>query len=164
MFGWFTRLFRRDPDRARRVFRYKDGTRKRSADPVAVERALIDRLGPDWWSAVVKLDDPPPLGVVGVAGDEYWATRQADREKVLAAVDAAFGVTAYADNAGTTGTPTGLTEIERLGLLTGYVLFCSDLVAAARPFVTPQPRASPSGGNPPPSNGAASSSPIPAPA
>lgn len=149
MFGWIVRWFRRDPDRSRLLFAYRDGTRVRWADPVLVERTLIDRLGDDWWQVVADLSKPLPLGTVGEQADAERARKRDDRRRVLEAVDAAFDVHAFRDS-----DRTGLTETERLGLMTGYVLFCNDLVRLARPFVIAQSRASPSPAAPPPPSGA----------
>lgn len=147
MFGW---LFGRKANRY--VFRYRDGTKTRSADPVEVERVLIEHLGEYWRKEVVKLSEPVPVGVVGMDAVEARKVKNDLRVKILTAVNEAFGVKPFKDDA-------GMTEVERLGLLNGYMLFCIDLVRAASPFAKPRSRASPSPENPPPSSTPASSSP-----
>lgn len=139
-------------DRGRNIFAYRDGTRKRSADPVAVEAAFVKELGDDWRACVRRLDRPDGRhGLVGEQADAADADWEANRRKVLAAVDAAFGVHPYTDHGGEQA-PTGLTEVERLGLLAGFLHFCADLIEAARPFPAARSRASPSTAAPRPSN------------
>lgn len=143
----------RNPDRGRFVFAYKDGTRDRRADPVAVERALTAALGDDWRGVVRKLSRPASaMGLVGEQADAENAEWEATRVKVLTAVCAAFGVSTYSDGGGV-GRPSGLTEVELWGLLEGYVRFCTDLVELAAPFGNARSRASPSPAARPPANG-----------
>lgn len=141
----------RDENRARMIFAYRDGTRKRSADPVAVEAAFVKVLGDDWRACVRRLDKPLDNGLVGEQADAAQADWEANRQKVLGAVEASFGVHPYTDHGGESP-PTGLTEVERLGLLAGFLEFCADLIEAARPFAAARSRASPSTARPVPSN------------
>ena len=141
LWNWFG--LKRSAESRRGIFVYRDGTRKRRADPVAVEQAMIDALGEDWRKAVRRLDQPPaPLGVVGEQAQAASAEWEANHRKVMAAIDAAFGVRPLDDEG-------GLTEVERMGLLTGYLNFCVDLILAARPFANARSRASPSPEPPP---------------
>lgn len=119
------------------VFHFRDGTRKRSVDPVAVERTLVAMLGDEWYREVGKLSDASPVGMMGVQEEEFRQRQEKRRADVLAAIDAAFGVHAYRDGA-------GMTEAKRFALLDGFVRFCLDLMALAGPFAKPQSRASPS--------------------
>lgn len=151
------------------IFKYNDGTMIRSADPIAIEQSLIDSLGEDWRDKVISLRAPKQqTQVVGAIGDiatNMDANREQLRKDVLAAIDRAFDVHPYVgvgwpDMEGQpTETAHGLLEPMRLGLLTGYNLFCADLIRAARPFSSAPSRASPSSDNPTPPNGVASSSP-----
>lgn len=138
--------------RGRNIFAYRDGTRKRSADPVAVEQAFTKELGDDWRACVRRLDRPDVgNGLVGEQAEAAETEWKVNRQKVLGAVDKAFGVHPYTDHGGE-APPTGLTEVERLGLLAGFLNFCADLIEAARPFAAAQSRASPSTAGPRPSN------------
>lgn len=129
-------------DKARCIFIYRDGTRPRRADPIAVEAALIRALGADWRDLARRVDGPPPAGLVGEQADEAELIWHAEKQKLLAAIDGAFGVYALNDR-------DGLTDVERVGLLARYCLFCAGLVEAARPFVNGRSRASPSPAAPP---------------
>jgi hypothetical protein len=132
----WTRLTRPSA-RDRFIFHYKDGGRKRSADPVEVERVLIARLGDDWYQKVASLSKPAPAGVVGADMAEVAANKEKTRAVVLAAINEAFDVKPYRDGV-------GLTEMHRFALLDGFVRFVIDLMELARPFATQSPRASPS--------------------
>jgi hypothetical protein len=149
------------------IFKYNDGTMIRSADPVAIEQSLIDSLGEDWRQKVISLRTPKqaPIGAIGDIATNMDANRDQTRKDILAAIDKAFDVHPYVgvgwpDAAGNLSeTAHGLLEPMRLGLLTGYCLFCNDLIRASRRFTTAQSRASPSPDNPTTPNGVASSSP-----
>lgn len=140
------------------IFHYHDGTRKRSADPTAIEQTLIEYLGEDWRETLKELDKPIPYGAIGAQMDDCKEKRGKLYKDVLAAIDAAFKVHPYTDNDGL-ASPSGLIEGFREGLLKGYIRFCLDLVRLARPFANAQSRASPSPVSPPPPSGQASSSP-----
>lgn len=152
MLGWLYGLFRRTPDRF--IFRYRDGTRRRTADPVEVESALAAMLGDDWRERVKNYGAPAPLGLAGLQLEEWKSRKGDERKAILAAVDAAFGVSPYTDDAGTSR-PRGLTGAERFGLLEGFNRFCLDLMVLARPFLRPPPRGSPGPEPPPPPSGPA---------
>jgi hypothetical protein len=145
MFGWFRR--------SRRIlFAFRDGNgRVRRVDPVTVERALEDALGFEWTARVAALGAAAPPGLVGDAVESDRKRRRDERDRVLRAVNTAFGVTPYAEDE--RGRVSGLTEIERFGLLDGYQRFVLTLLEASRPFVNAQPRASPSPEPPPPPSG-----------
>ena len=145
IWNWFG--FGRSGFRDRVLFHYRDGTRARTADPVAVEDRLVKHLGPDWFRVVGALSEPFPPGLAGEALDAERDRRAADRKKAVAAICAAFNVTEY-DNEGR-----GLTIIELFGLLDGYCRYAAALLEYARPFVSAQSRASPSPENPPVPNG-----------
>lgn len=138
MFGW---LFG-SSDNDRRVFRYRDGSRRRSADPVEVERVLTEMLGEDWRSKRIDLSAPTPDGLIGAQVDDWRKKRETLRGEILAAIDAAFDVRPYKDDGGKFK-PSGLTVSERIGLLDGYWQFTIDLARLARPFVRQPSRASP---------------------
>lgn len=163
--NWFG--FGRDRDSKRLLFAYRDGSSTRRADPVVVELSLVAVLGKDWRNTIRKLDkSSASFGLVGEQAEAAEAEWFDTRAKVLEAIDAAFGVRAFAYS---DGKASGLTDAERWGLLEGYLRFCTDLITAARPFPSAQPRASPSPGNPPPaktpeSTSAATPSPAGAPA
>lgn len=148
MFAW---LFGRGRE-SRFVFRYRDGKKNRSADPVEVERILEAHLGASWRGDLGKLTQPLPLGLIGVEAAEARKKKDEYRVRVMEAVNKAFDVRPYRDGE-------GLTEVERLSLLNGFILFCIDLVRAARPFASAPSRASPSPESPTPSSGPESSSP-----
>lgn len=156
MFGWLTRLFRTPPP-DRRIFRYKDGTRKRSADPTEIEVRMADALGEDWRTRVRDYAKPAPVGLDGVQQDEFRQRKVAERKEILAAIDAAFEVEPYTDPKDG-GRPRGLTAAERFGLLEGYEGFCLDLMVLARPFLRPWPTGSPPDPEPPPPPSGAESS------
>jgi len=140
---WFGRTFLgRSYDQDRFVFHYRDGTRKRAADPVRVETSLQKSLGADWVETVRKLGRPAPVGLVGAVADEYTGRQQKVREEVLAAICKAFDVQPFTDYSGTRP-PAGLTEVELFDLLGGYLRFGRLLAEMARPFATAQSRASP---------------------
>lgn len=124
------------------IFHYYDGTRKRSADPIAIELSLIESLGEDWQDQVTSLSKPIPFGAVGEAAEKLKTNRETLRKRVLNAIDVAFDVCAYSDNGGQ-GKAFGLIDPMRFGLLNGYLLFCVDLVRLSRPFGNAQSRASP---------------------
>lgn len=156
-------------DNPRRVFKYRDGARTRSVDPLAVERVMAEVAGTDWREQLRALAAGPAadLGLVGELAASADADRAATRRKLLQAVCAAFGVTEYTDHGGT-APPTGLTETELWELVGGYGRFCADLVRLAAPFASARSRASPSPGSPPPASGpdstsAAGPSAVPAP-
>lgn len=153
MLGWLRRLVWGDPDAERLVFRFRDGSRKRWADPIAVERGLIEALGRDWRQVLVDLAKPVPQGLVGEQRIEAESRVEDLRARVLRATHAAFGTTPLTD---VDGRPSGLTEVEAFDLLGGFLRFCDDLVRLARPFQRPQPRASPGDGDPPPASTSAS--------
>ncbi len=129
------------PLESRLVFPYKDETGKRAADPVVVERTLTTILGEDWRDIVRHLNDRPPPGIVGEIADNHKAAQEASRAKVLDAINAAFDVRTFD---GRVNPPIGLTDGERFGLLTAFILFIYDMVDKARPFIGTQSRASPS--------------------
>lgn len=137
MFGWIKNLFGYGPPRDILIFRYWDGTSHRSADPVEVERVLIRHLGDDWYNAVKKLSAPIPAGVIGIQEEELKSKREEQKQRILTAVDEAFGVHRHQDGR-------GLTEMYRIALLDGFVKFCLDLMELSRPFESAQSRASPS--------------------
>lgn len=154
MFGWLKNLFaRRTAPPERFLFRYRDGVRTKSCDPLAAERTLAAVLGDDWRGVVRRLNDKPPMGLVGETADEWQAEAAKRRDRVLDAVCRAFSVERYTDPGD--APPRGLTEVELLGLLTGYTLYCVELVERARPFSTPRSRASPSPAPPNRTSGAA---------
>lgn len=149
------------------IFKYNDGTMIRSADPIAIEQSLVDSLGEDWRDKVISLRTPKeaPTGAIGDIATNIDANREKLRKDVLAAIDKAFDVHPYVGVGwpDADGNPTevahGLLEPMRLGLLTGYNLFCADLIRAARPFSSAPSRASPSSDNPTTLSGVVSSSP-----
>lgn len=130
------------------IFHYRDGTRKRSADPIAIEISLRDSLGKDWLDKVAKLHAPVPLGAVGISGEEVEANREKLRTEVLDAIDKAFGVHGYIDFGGTRK-PEGMIEVARFGLLNGYIRFATLLIKGSRPFAKLRSRDSPSTVPPP---------------
>jgi hypothetical protein len=132
MFGW---LFGRDKN-TRFIFHFMDGNRKRSVDPITVERTMIAVLGSSWRGELENLGKPIPFGIVGEALEKASDDKEKMLSKVLYAIDAAFDVKSFKDGE-------GLTELERLGLLTGFNNYCRDLVERARPFVKQPSRASP---------------------
>ena len=140
-------------DRERLVFRFRDGRRKRWADPLAVEASLIESLGRDWRQALADMAKPVPQGLVGEQREEAESRSEDLRRRVLTAAHRAFGTEPLSDR---DGRMTGLTEVETFDLLGGFLRFCNDLVRLARPFASAQPRASPSGGDSPPASGSAS--------
>lgn len=146
-------LFGRRIPRRHLIFHYYDGKRKRSADPVTIERALIAVLGNAWRGELESLSAPLPEGVIGLQAQEFEDKKEKTMSKVLYAIDSAFDVQAYKDGV-------GLTEIERLGLLTQFNLFARDLVELARPFVRRQSRASPGSEPQPTTSGVESTSPV----
>lgn len=152
MFRWL--LGRRDSDRM--VFRFKDGTRRRCADPIVVERGLIESLGRDWRSVLMDLARPAPDGLVGEQREEAESRSEELRAKVLKATHRAFGVEPLHEQ---DGRVVGLTEVECFDLLGGFVRFCNDLVRLARPFASAQSRASPPSAGPPSASGSGSTSP-----
>jgi len=152
MFEWLTGRKAAD-DSDRLVFRFKDGTRKRYADPVAVERSLIELLGRDWRRTVSDLAKPIPSGLVGEQREEAEAKSDDLRTRVLKATYLAFKVEPLRDDG---DKMTGLTEVEAFDLLGGFLRFCSDLIRLARPFQRPQSRASPSNASLQPASGSVS--------
>lgn len=132
----------RGPRSRRFIFTYRDGTRSRRADPVAVDRVLKRELGTDWYDVVRRLGKPP-AGLVGEQADAALVEWETSRVKVVNTVCTAFGVHPLTDK-------DGLTEAELYGLLDGYIRFCSDLVELARPFPNARSRASPTPTPPPP--------------
>lgn len=144
MFRWLTG--RRDGDENRLIFRYRDGKTKRAADPIAVEQTFVKVLGREWLADLRTLSTPTPRGVMGEQLDEIEQRREKIRQRTLDAVCVAFGVTRFKDEGGQI---TGLTEVELLDLLGGYLRFCNALRELARPFATAQSRASPSTGSRP---------------
>lgn len=147
MMGWIARLWRGRAEN-RYVFHYHDGRRKRSADPLVIERHLIAALGEDWRKVVREIEAPLPLGMVGSHADAERRARLDQMQGLYNAIDEAFGVHAYTDYGGAKRAD-GLTEVARLGLLKAYIRFCGALVELARPFVIAQSRASPPPDNPP---------------
>ena len=142
------------------IFHYRDGFRRRSADPVAVERTLIGALGEDWRTRVESLRLPFPEGLVGEEALKVREDRLKAEGEILAAIDAAFDVLPFADGG-------GLTVVERFALLEGFNRYCVLLIELGRPFARRQSRASPGPVNSPPPSGPVSSSPAtssPAPA
>lgn len=142
-------------DRDRLVFRFRDGTRSRYADPIAVERSLIESLGRDWRAVLRDLSKPVPAGLVGEQREEAEAKVEDLRLRVLRATHAAFGTHPLRDS---DGRMTGLTEVEAFDLLGGFLRFCSDLVRLARPFASARSRASPGIASPPSASGSDSTS------
>lgn len=148
------------------IFHYHDGTNLRTADPVAIEQSLVDSLGEDWRERVDSLSKPPekPVGAIGDIASDINTKREELRKDVLAAIDRAFNVHAYVgigwpDEEGyPTTTAHGLSDSMRFGLLTGFRLFCIDLIRASRPFSNAQSRASPSSPTQATPNGADSTS------
>lgn len=134
---WFWRRFLAPDDPF--VFWFRDGRRRRAADPLEVDRVLVARLGDEWWVRVKEMTAPVPPGLVGEAEDRARADREKTRVEVLAAIDAAFGVSPLADGR-------GMSEVARLALLDGYCRFCALLMDMSRPFGTARSRASPSPG------------------
>jgi len=137
MFGWVGRLIRNRSLSDRFIFRYHDGSRKRSADPVEVERVLIRHLGDDWRDKLASLDKKVPFGVIGDELERAKKERDELRRKIVAATDEAFDLKPFKDDV-------GLVEPMRLGILIGYCRFCIDLVELARPFPKPSSPTSPS--------------------
>jgi len=105
------RLFSRNrAPKVQRIFKYFDGTRERSADPVTVIRKM---------AAHPKFDVDRHLAdmVCGEPGLEAEASEisvQATRE--------IFGIPAWTED-----TPEGLTEMETLGVLNDFVLYVDNL-------------------------------------
>lgn len=144
---WLLGLGPRRNPQAPYVFPYHDGTHNRSADIVVIEQSLRDSLGEDWRDTVSKLNAPVPAGAIGGVLDKIREDRRKHRAEILAAVDKAFDVHEYRHPKGEE--PSGLVDDFRIGLLTGYMLFCIDLMRIARPFVIAQSRASPTSENQP---------------
>ena len=166
LWNWFGLGRNSGEPRDRLLFPYRDGTRVRRADPVQIEKVLIDKLGHDWTMVVAGLSAPFAPGLLGDAMDAARTERTTQRESVLAAVDAAFEVHGYTDNDQETGKPSGLDTLERFGLLDGFQRFVYALLEKSRPFVNAQPRASPIPEPPTPptdsgSTSGASGSPVP---
>lgn len=145
MFSWFMRFIK--GHRQRFIFRYWDGTRKRSADPLEIERGLVSLLGDGWREKLEELAKPLPPELIGEEAEQMKKEKEELRSKVLYAIDSAFDVSSYKDGK-------GLTEVERFGTLAAFNRFCIDLVVLARPFVKQQSRASPGSGTQPTASGA----------
>lgn len=164
---WIGFLSRKDPWQERYIFKYHDGTRVRSADPIAIEQTLIDALGEDWRQKVISLRAPKqaPVGAIGDIATDIEANREKLRKDVLDTIDKAFDVHPYVGIGWTDAdgqlceVAHGLPEPRRFGLLTGYMLFCVDLITASRPFSSAPSRASPQSTPPTTPSGVASSSP-----
>ena len=137
----FLRLFRRAPaDRrpAGTVFRYHDGTRERSADPVAAWYALDDAAGRDKWQELLRAvaqelppvppgQDPAKFAKVHKAAE---SARRAATVELADAVCRAFGVAPLAPDG------TGLTLTERVALAASYLEFMGGLAGLAKAHPT----------------------------
>lgn len=99
---------RRRPDR--QVYRFHDGTRWRHADPLIIQRGMGDDWG-NWFSALENLAADQARG--------YTPELPHLIGGVASAVRKAFGL----EPLGTDhrGRPTGLTDLECLSLLTGFL-------------------------------------------
>lgn len=152
MFRWLTG---RSDESDRLVFRFKDGNRKRFADPIVVERSLIESLGREWRQTLLDLAKPAPAGLVGEQREEAESKAEALRSQVLRAALKAFDVQPLHEER---GRMVGLTEVETFDLLGGFLRFCNDLLRLARPFVSARSRASPIPERPPSASGSGSTS------
>lgn len=144
MFQWLKKLFRRQDKRSPYIFHYKDGTTERSADPLAIEAVFIVKLGKKWREKLVEAGKPVPQGAIGGDAETIAAEREKLDKEILAAIDAAFDVHEYRDGKQSgTGKPSGLLEVQRRGLLNGYIQYCNGLREIARPFGNSQSRDAP---------------------
>ena len=150
MFGFLRRLFRGRFNPF--IFHYHDGTRKRSGDPIEIERAFMVLIGDDWRTQLEGLSRPLPPELVGEELETAQKQRLELETKFLKVIDTAFDVHAYKDGR-------GLTISRRFALLEGFNLFCMHVIEIGRPFVRPRSRESPGPDGPPPSSGPESSSP-----
>jgi len=138
------RRWRPRPQSGRNIFPYWDGSRRRWADPLVIQRDL-DRHGKNWSQL---------FSVLGIPGGELFekmppeAQASAIAEANAAVVELAslvrtvFGVEPLSD---ATGWPHGMTDAECLNLLARYLSFLGELGEQARPSPSsPSPSPEPS--------------------
>jgi hypothetical protein len=135
------------------IFHFLDGAGKRSADPAVVESILADKLGDEWRDEFFSFFRPDPFGVIGEEADRHREQKNEKRRKILDTICEAFRVDEFDDQ-----DPHSMTREALDGLLMGFIMYCDDLIANARPFGKPQSRASPGADSPPTSSGADASS------
>lgn len=125
MFGWVRRF--RSRDRGRAVFRFRDGRRAVSVDPIAVYVEL-QRLTNGQLAALCRaVEAEPPPGAVGETLERLQQSRFDATVRLADVVCRAFGVQPYADGR-------GMTIPERIALATSYMHYMAALKDAARPF------------------------------
>ena len=161
MYYWFRRLINKRHPQDQYIFAYHDGFRKRYADPAYIEDVLVEHLGEDWKDKVVELYSNKPIGLMGVAEDEYKEKKRKLKNELLTAIDIAFDLEPLDDSYRKYFffyKKTGLLQFARLGLLTAYMQFCINYIKLSRPFVDAPKRDSPTGENLPTQNGSDSTS------
>jgi hypothetical protein len=109
MFGlnWLRRRVASSQSTQRQIFRYWDGQRLRSIDPIVATRGLLAVEGFDWRLDPKRID----------RGDEEAL------ERTVAATREIFGVTGWIDDS----SGGGLTEQETLSLLISFALYLTAL-------------------------------------
>ena len=129
----FGRLLRKWRCRERQLFRYWDGSRERAADPLVVYRSLDrdEEFNNQRHPYMVEAGDDEATGIM------------------LRAIQRAFDVTAYDEQAGT-----GLTQLEMLSLYGDFSGYCEGLKKNTSPSPTPP---SPTDATSPDSSGATTS-------
>lgn len=108
------------PDRM--LFQFRDDTGPRKVDPLAAELVLAQEYGPDWPEALSRqADDLNP----DLTPEERISAAKvvlAERKKLLAAADKAFGIEPYDGKLGT-----GMLDINRFYILTQFARYLTNL-------------------------------------
>jgi hypothetical protein len=139
MFGWFRRRKRRRME----VFSFECEGVRVCRDPVVIRRKLVEHGGENWphlVDAVYKMARdakslPPDAQKMRQAGQEKAAAELA----VL--VSKAFDVPPLSPDG------KGMTEADRLGVMTEFLFWCAAVVESTRPLVNSPPATASAGGD-----------------
>ncbi len=128
MFGWLRRWRMR---RAREIFVYWDGLRWRYADPIRLDKKLVE-ICPEWKDAVSVLFsklDQLPLEIAPIEQRQIALKRKQSAVELLTKKSVElFDLKELDDNGH------GLTQDKCLMVLADFVAFANELVEEARPF------------------------------
>lgn len=107
----------------RMLFQFRDDTGPRKVDPLAAELILAQEYGPDWAEALSRQADDLKPDLTPEERIEAAKVVLAERKKLLAAADAAFGTEPYD---GATGR--GILDMNRLYLLGQFAAYLSGMI------------------------------------
>ncbi len=140
MIAWLKRLIWSDgfSPSERAIFAYHDGTRKRWADPLEIQRELKKQGGDNWMESIPALSRGGGIAASKLSPELRKAVEDgyaASLDKLTKMVRSVFGLPMFGTSIN--GKPVGLTDIECIDLLSDFLLWLSTLEQEYRPFVNP---------------------------